>query len=60
MTSPEFKDATAPTKTPFNIAYNTPLDYFKFATTERPEMAQRTQKAMGGKAFNLGQYLSCK
>lgn len=60
MTSPEFKNATEPTKAPFNIAYDTPLDYFKYTTTVRPEMAKRTQKAMGGKAFNLGEYLSRK
>ncbi|OJI99541.1 hypothetical protein ASPVEDRAFT_148607 [Aspergillus versicolor CBS 583.65] len=58
MTRPEYKDATEPTRAPFNIAYDTPLDYFKYTTTVRPEMAKRTQKAMGGKAFNLGEYLS--
>ena len=60
MTRPEYKDATEPTRAPFNIAYDTPLDYFKYTTTVRPEMAKRTQKAMGGKAFNLGEYLSRK
>ncbi|KAJ5407630.1 hypothetical protein N7509_001513 [Penicillium cosmopolitanum] len=58
MSDPEYKDSTEPTKSPFNIAYNTSLDYFAYTKTVRPEMAERTQRAMGGKAFNLEEFLS--
>lgn len=60
MNDPEYKNSTATTKAPFNIAYGTTLDYFRYTTCVRPEMAKRTQQAMGGKAFNLEQYLSRK
>jgi hypothetical protein len=60
MSDPEYKNSTEPTKSPFNIAYNTSLDYFAYTKTVRPEMAERTQRAMGGKAFNLEEFLSRK
>lgn len=60
MNDPEYKYSTATNKTPFNIAYDTTLDYFKYTKTVRPDMAERTQKAMGGKAFNLEEFLNRK
>lgn len=60
MNDPEYKDSRETNKAPFNLAYDTPLDYFQYTTTVRPDMGNRTQKAMGGKGFNLDQYLSRK
>lgn len=60
LTFPEYKDSTEANKAPFNIAYNTPLTYFQYVATERPDIGIRAKKAMAGKGFNLGQYLSCK
>lgn len=48
----------AANKAPFNIAYDTNLDYFQYVSSERPDIGNRAKKAMAGKGFNLGQYLS--
>ena len=58
LTLPDYKDATAANKAPFNIAYDTNLDYFQYVSSERPDIGNRAKKAMAGKGFNLGQYLS--
>lgn len=58
LTLPDYKDAMAANKAPFNIAYDTNLDYFQYVSSERPDIGNRAKKAMAGKGFNLGQYLS--
>ena len=58
LTLPDYKDATAATKAPFNIAYGTNLDYFQYVSSERPDIGNRAKRAMAGKGFNLGQYLN--
>ncbi|KAJ9389153.1 hypothetical protein DTO063F5_2313 [Paecilomyces variotii] len=58
LTLPEYKDSTEANKAPFNIAYNTSLTYFQYVATERQDIGIRAKKAMAGKGFNLGQYLS--
>lgn len=60
LTLPDYKDATAANKAPFNIAYDTSLDYFQYVSSERPDIGNRAKKAMAGKGFNLGQYLNRK
>ncbi|KAL4890656.1 hypothetical protein BDV59DRAFT_204136 [Aspergillus ambiguus] len=58
LTLPEYKDATDTNKAPFNIAYDTTMDYFAYTSTIRTDIGNRTKKAMAGKGFNLGQYLN--
>lgn len=60
MSNLEYKYSTETTKSPFNIAYDTSLGYFEYTKAVRPDMADRTQRAMGGKAFNIEEYLSRK
>ena len=60
LTLPDYKDATAANKAPFNIEYDTNLDYFQYVSSERQDIGNRAKKAMAGKGFNLGQYLNRK